>query len=211
MAVTGLIMIGYLLVHMYGNLKVFLGPEAFNHYAHWLKADIGYPLMPHGWFLWIFRVVMLAAIVAHIASAWVLTNRAHGARTTKYANDRRVQQSYSSRTMRWGGVIIAAALVFHLLQFTTQTVQTGFAAGADPYTMVIASFRQWWVVLVYVIFIAAVTLHVRHGVWSALTTLGANTSPSSRRFLDGLSWVIAIVLLVGFLIMPLAVLVGWVN
>ncbi len=69
MAITGLIMVGFLLMHMYGNLKVFLGADAFNHYAHWLKGDILYPLVPSGWFIWIFRLVMLAAIVAHMWSA----------------------------------------------------------------------------------------------------------------------------------------------
>ena len=211
MAITGLIMIGFLLVHMYGNLKVFLGAEEFDHYAHWLKGEILYPLMPQGWFIWIFRFVMLAAIVAHMYSAWVLTARAHAARSSKYANTRRIQQTYAARTMRWGGVLIAGFLVFHLLQFTAQVVTTGFSTGAGAYEMVIGSFSMWWLVLAYAVWVAAVCLHVRHGVWSSLATLGANTSPAARRFLDGLAWVIAIVLFVGFMIMPLAVLFGWVN
>ena len=211
MAITGLIMIGFLLMHMYGNLKAFLGAEAFDHYAHWLKTDILYPLVPQGWFIWIFRVVMLAAIVAHMYAAAVLTGRAHASRSTKYVVTKRIQQSYASRTMRWGGVLIAGFLVFHLLQFTAQVVTTGFQAGASPYAMLIGSFSQWWLVLAYAIWVAAVCLHVRHGVWSSLATLGANTSRASRGFLDALAWVIAIVLFVGFMIMPLAVLFGWIN
>ena len=81
MALTGLIMVAFLLVHMYGNLKAFQGEEAFNHYAEWLKNDVLYPLMPHGTFIWVFRAVMLAAIVAHMYAAWVLTQRAHSARS----------------------------------------------------------------------------------------------------------------------------------
>ncbi len=211
MAITGLIMVGFLLMHMYGNLKVFLGADAFDHYAHWLKGDILYPLVPSGWFIWIFRAVMLVAIVAHIWSAAVLTGRAHAARSTKYAVTKRLSQTYAARTMRWGGVILAGFLVFHLLQFTAQVVTPGFSAGAEPYAMVIASFTQWWVTLAYLVWVAIVCLHVRHGVWSALTTLGANTSEKARSFLNGLAWVIAIVLFVGFMIMPLAVQFGWVK
>ena len=211
MAVTGLVMVGFLLMHMYGNLKVFLGADAFNHYAEWLKNDVLYPLMPHGTFIWVFRLVMLVAIVAHMYSAWVLTQRAHAARSTKYVNDKRIQQTYAARTMRWGGVLIALVLVFHLLQFTVQAVTTGFSAGADPYTMVISSFRLWWMVVLYAIWVAAVCMHVRHGVWSSLTTLGANTSPKARGVLNALAWIIAVLLFVGFMVMPLAVLFGMVN
>ncbi len=211
MALTGLVMVGFLLMHMYGNLKVFLGAEAFDHYAHWLKGDILYPLVPQGWFIWIFRAVMAFAIVAHMYAAWTLTQRAHAARSTKYVTTKRHQQTYAARTMRWGGVLLAGFLVFHLLQFTAQLVTTGFQAGASPYAMVIASFEQWWVVLAYALWVFVVCLHVRHGVWSALATLGANTSPAARAFLNGLAWVIAVLLFVGFMIMPLAVLVGWVN
>ena len=211
MAITGLIMVGFLLMHMYGNLKVFLGADAFNHYAHWLKGDILYPLVPSGTFIWIFRVFLLVAIVAHIWSAAVLTGRAHSARSSKYAVTKRLSQTYAARTMRWGGVILAGFLVFHLLQFTAQVVTTGFRAGSEPYDMVIASFSQWWVTLAYAVWVAIVCLHVRHVVWSALTTLGANTSAKARSFLNGLAWVIAIVLFVGFMIMPLAVQFGWVK
>lgn len=208
MALTGLIMVGFLLVHMYGNLKAFQGAEAFDHYAEWLKNDILYPLLPHGWFIWIFRAVMLAAIVAHMYAAWVLTSRAHAARSSKYVTSQRLAQTYSARTMRWGGVLIAGFLVFHLLQFTAQVVTTGFSPGAGAYEMVVSSFTQWWLVLAYAIWTLAVCMHVRHGVWSALATLGANTSPRARAFLNGLAWVIAVLLFVGFMIMPLGVLFG---
>ncbi|MFV0451387.1 MAG: succinate dehydrogenase cytochrome b subunit [Propioniciclava sp.] len=211
MAITGLIMVMFLLVHMFGNLKVFLGPEEFDHYAHWLKFEVLYPFMPEGWFIWIFRVVMLAAIVIHVYCAATLWRRALDASSSKYVTTNRLAQTYAARTMRWGGVILLFGLIFHLLQFTTQTVTTGFEAGTEPYAMVIASFSQWWLVLAYALWIIAVTMHVRHGVWSALATLGANTSPMARAFLNGLAWVIAVLLFVGFMCMPMAVLLGWVN
>ena len=205
MAITGLIMVGFLLMHMYGNLKVFLGADAFNHYAHWLKGDILYPLVPSGTFIWIFRVFLLVAIVAHIWSAAVLTGRAHSARSSKYAVTKRLSQTYSARTMRWGGVIIAAFVVFHLIQFTIIPGSFG-GSGDEPHSMVVASFTQWWMVALYAVCMVLICMHIRHGVWSAFTTLGANTSAQARKNLNLLAIVVAVVLYVGFMIMPLAVL-----
>ena len=218
MAVTGLIMIGFLLMHMYGNLKMFMGPEAFNHYAHWLKFDphaeggsadvILYPLIPNGWFIWIFRFVLLAAIVLHIYSAATLWRRAKVANPSAYQAKKALAQTYSARTMRWGGIILAGFLVFHLLQFTALVLRTGFEADAAPYDAVVASFSQWWVVIAYALWLVAVCMHVRHGFWSAFTTLGANTSPKARAVLNGCAWAVAILLYLGFMIMPVAVLFG---
>ena len=218
MALTGLIMIGFLLMHMYGNLKMFMGPEAFNHYAHWLKFDphaeggsadvILYPLIPNGWFIWIFRFVLLAAIVLHIYSAATLWRRAKIANPSAYAAKKALSQTYSARTMRWGGIILAGFLVFHLLQFTALVLRTGFEADAAPYDAVVASFSQWWVVIAYALWLVAVCMHVRHGFWSAFTTLGANTSPKARAVLNGCAWIVAILLYLGFMIMPLAVAFG---
>lgn len=225
MAVTGLILIGFLLVHMWGNLKMFIGPEAYNHYAAWLKGDaaelkalgggiadggLGYPLIPEGWFIWIFRAFMLAAIGLHIWSAYVLTLRARSAHLS-YVKSVRKAQTYSARTMRWGGVILGLFLVFHLLQFTSRTIPTGFAVDATPYASVVASFQQWWLVLLYGLWVAVVCMHVRHGFWSAFTTLGANTSVNARKVLNGLAYTVAIALYVGFMIMPVAVLAGMVK
>ena len=211
MAVTGLMMVGYLLVHSFGNLKVFFGAETFNHYAEWLKQDFGYPLIPHGWFIWAFRALMLAAIVLHIWSAAKLTQRAHAARGSKYANVKRHEQTYAARTMRWGGVIVAAGLLFHLLQFTTQTITTGFQRGSDPYSMFVASFSLWWITLGYLIWVTAVAMHLRHGVWSSLTTLGANTSKRSRANRNIVAWIVAVGWWAMAMVSPLAVFFGWVG
>ncbi len=211
MAVTGLILVGFLLMHMYGNLKMFLGAESFDHYAHWLKGEILYPLVPEGSFIWIFRAFLLFCIVAHAWSAWKLTARAHAARGSRYQHTTRLQQTYSARTMRWGGVILGGFLVFHLLQFTARLVTPGFTADAGPYDMVIGSFRLWWVVLAYALWMVTVCMHVRHGVWSALTTLGANTSAHARGVLNAIAWIIAVLLYVGFMVMPVAVFFGWIN
>ncbi len=211
MAITGLIMVGFLLMHMYGNLKMFLGPEAFNHYAEWLKGDILYPIMPKGWFIWLFRLVMVAAIVLHIYSAVTLWRRAKIANPDTYEAKRKLAQTYSARTMRWGGIIVATGLIYHLLQFTVRATLVTSSATATPYDMVIAEFGNWWLVVGYAIWMVAVCMHIRHGFWSAFTTLGANTSLKAQRVLNGCAWVIAILLYIGFMIMPVAVLTGVLN
>ncbi|MET0694486.1 MAG: succinate dehydrogenase, partial [Propionibacteriaceae bacterium] len=131
MAVSGLIMIGYLLAHMYGNLKVFAGQASFDGYAHHLRT-LGEPILPHTGLLWIIRVVLLAAIIAHFYAALTLWSRARKARggskryqTTK--NKRGVQRSYASFTLRWGGVVILLFVIFHLLHFTWNTIHPGGA------------------------------------------------------------------------------------
>lgn len=208
MAVTGLVLIGFLLMHMYGNLKMFLGEHSFDYYAEWLKGDILYPLIPHGWFIWLFRGFMLLAIVLHMYSAITLWARAKAANPLAYAAKKQLAQTYSARTMRWGGVILAGFLVFHLLQFTVMATLVSGTAERTPYKMVIAEFSVWWLTLAYALWLVAVCMHVRHGVWSAFTTLGANTSPKARAVLNGCAWVVAILLYIGFMIMPVAVLTG---
>jgi len=213
MAITGLLLIAFLLMHMVGNLKMFLGPESFNHYAEWLKGEIFYPIFPAGSFIWLFRAVLVAAIVAHMYSAWVLTVRDRAARGSNYVVTKRRAQTYSARTMRWGGVILAGFLVFHLLQFTTRTVQTGFTAADDPYSMFVKSFSgpMAFMVILYALWLVAVCMHVRHAVWSSLTTLGLNTSERARGVLNSLAWIVAVLLFVGFIAAPLAVMFGWIK
>ncbi|MEA4944295.1 MAG: succinate dehydrogenase cytochrome b subunit [Propionicimonas sp.] len=208
MAITGLIMIGFLLMHMYGNLKAFLGAEAFDHYAEWLKGDILYPLLPSGWFIWIFRFVMVAAIVLHIYSAATLWRRAKSANPVTYEAKKALSRTYSARTMRWGGIILLTGLIFHLLQFTVKATLVSAPYESTPYNMVVLEFQNWWLVLGYAIWMVAVCMHIRHGFWSAFTTLGANTSPKARVVLNGCAWVVAILLYIGFMMMPVAVLTG---
>jgi succinate dehydrogenase / fumarate reductase cytochrome b subunit len=211
MAVTGLIMIGFLLVHMYGNLKMFLGAEAFDHYAEWLKGDILYPLIPSGWFIWLFRGFMLAAIAGHIYSAATLWKRANLANPSAYQAKKSLARTYSAQTMRWGGVILLGLLIFHLAQFTVKSALINGPATATPYDMVIAEFSIWWMVALYGLWLVTVCMHVRHGLWSAFATLGANTSAKARAILNGCAWAIALLLYIGFMIMPVAVLFGWIS
>jgi succinate dehydrogenase / fumarate reductase cytochrome b subunit len=216
MAVTGLILIGFLLMHMYGNLKMFLGAEEYNHYAEWLKGlstdgGILFPLMPPGWFIWVFRFVLLAAVVLHIYSAASLWKRALKANPSTYQAKRDLARTYSARTMRWGGIILAVGLVFHLLQFTAKLTLVNAPGDLNPYQTVISEFGVWWLVLGYAVWLLAVCMHVRHGFWSAFATLGANTSARARVVLNGCAWVIALILYIGFIIMPVSVLFGWIH
>src|SRR6185436_6166433 len=120
MALTGAVLLLYLVVHMVGNLKIFFGEEALNTYAHWLRL-IGEPALPGEGMLWIVRTVLLVSVVAHIVAATILARRARAARPVRYAHRRPVTTSYASRTMRWGGVIIALFVVYHILDLTTGT------------------------------------------------------------------------------------------
>ena len=214
MAVSGLIVILYLLAHMYGNLKIFAGPAAFNGYAHHLRT-IGEPILPHKGLLWIIRVVLLAAVAGHFYAALTLWARARHARggTKRYQttkNKRGIQRSYASFTLRWGGVVILLFLVFHLLNFTWGTIHPG-GASDSPYQRVVNGFGVWWVVLAYTVAMLAVGLHLRHGFSSALATLGATSSAVVRRRLRLLAYVVSIVITVGFLLPPYSILLGLVK
>jgi succinate dehydrogenase / fumarate reductase cytochrome b subunit len=213
MAITGLVLIGFLLMHMFGNLKVFVGPEAYDYYAEWLKQDILYPIVPHGWFIWIFRGVLVLALVLHVYCAlkvWQASIRGRGVHDNKkYTRVRRPQQTFAAKLMRWGGLTMLLLLILHLLMFTTKSVTFGnFEVEATPYEMFTASFEQWYVWVIYLLFVAAVTLHVRHGFYSAFTTLGANVSPRARLVLNGLAYFAAALIFVGFMLPPTAVLIG---
>jgi succinate dehydrogenase / fumarate reductase cytochrome b subunit len=206
MAVTGLILIAFLLFHMYGNLKVFIGEEAFNHYAEWLKTDMLYPIFPKGGFIWCFRLVMLAALVLHMWSAITLWLRAKKANPDSYAVKKRLERTYSSSMMRWGGIILAGFLVFHLYQFTIAPRDP-----ASPYNSVVTDFSQWYFVLFYALWLIAVCMHVRHGFWSAFATLGANTSEESHMVLNALAWIVALLIYIGFILPPVCILFGLIG
>ena len=216
MAVSGLILIGYLLAHMYGNLKVFAGQQSFDDYAHHLRT-LGEPILPHTGLLWIIRIVLLAAVLGHGWAAFKLWARARQARgggnTKRYQSTKGrtgVQRTYASFTLRWGGIVIALFVIFHLLHFTWNTIHPG-GASDSPYQRVVNGFGVWWVVVAYTLAMVAVGFHLRHGTWSAFTTLGANTSAAMRHRLNLLAYVVAGVVTVGFLLPPYAILLGLVN
>ena len=210
MAVTGLALVGFLYAHMIGNLKIFFGAEAFDHYAHWLRT-IAEPLLPHGWFLWIMRFGLVVAVVGHIVAAVILTRRAKKARPVRYVHRPKVQGSYAARTMRWGGVIIVLFVIYHLLDLTTGTLNP-VGDKAHPHANVVADFApdRWYVTLFYTLAIVAVGLHLRHGLFSAARTLGQHTA-QGERLTRGAALALSLVLVVGYLSVPFAVLTGLVD
>ena len=210
MAVTGILLVLFLIAHRLGNLKIFVGPTSFDHYAHWLRT-IGSPVLPDTWYLWIQRSVLGIALVAHIWSATVLARRARAARPVRYAHRPKVQGSYAARTMRWGGVIVLLFVIYHILDLTTGTLNP-VGDRAHPYANVVADFApdRWYVTLFYTLAVVAVGFHLRHGIFSAARTLGQQT-PRGAFYANAVAVVLSIVLVVGFLTVPFAVLTGLVN
>jgi len=203
MAVTGALFVLYVLMHMYGNLKLFGGQAAYEEYAHHLRT-LGEPILPYSGFLWLFRTALIVAVIAHVYSAFYLWSRAQGARTTRYQVKKATSSTLSSRTMRWGGVALLLFIIFHLLQFTTNTIQVN-GIHSSSYVRVVSSFQVWWVVLIYVLAMGALAMHVRHGIWSASQTLGWTSTARSRRRANQLGVVVATVVAVGFLLPPLSI------
>ncbi|MFJ3904961.1 succinate dehydrogenase [Streptomyces sp. NPDC090025] len=208
MAVSGLLMLAYLVAHVAGNLKVFFGPEEFNGYAHWLRV-MGAPVLHHQWGLWIARIVLLAAVVLHAVSAYQLSRRDIRARPVAYAHRRR-RASYATRTMRWGGIIVGLFIVWHVLDLTTGTVHAGGFEDGKPYQNVIDTFSTWYGNVIYIVAMLAVGLHVRHGFWSAAQTLGVG-SARRERALKFLADALAVTLTAGFIAVPVGVMTGVVN
>lgn len=213
MAVTGLFFVFYVLLHMYGNLKVLAGPEAFNGYAEHLRT-FGEPMLPYGGLLWIFRILLIAALIGHVYSMAVLWSRAGKARASRYAV---VKTALTSTTMRWGGVFLFLFIGWHLLHFTivkpvvNADGPDAAALAASPYAMVVASFQLWWMVLIYLLALAALGLHLAHGVFSAQQTLGWTQTAAGHRRAKGIGHLVAAVIAVGFAIPPLAILFGLVK
>ncbi|WP_275415168.1 succinate dehydrogenase cytochrome b subunit [Planotetraspora silvatica] len=209
MAVTGAVLVLFLVAHMLGNLKVFLGADSFNHYAEWLRT-VGSPALPNRTLLTLAEIGLTVAVVLHMWSAVSLARRAAKARPVKYAARVKPQAGgYATRTMRYGGVIILLFVIWHLLDLTFGVVNPK-GGEAMPYDRVVAGFApdRWWVTVFYVVALAMVGLHLRHGLWSALQTLGL---AHRYKALKTASTVISVVLVAGFVVVPLAVMIGVVK
>lgn len=207
MAVTGLVWIGYVTMHMYGNLKVFQGAEHFNEYAEGLRY-IGAPIFGYLHLLTVARVAMVASIVVHVWAALSLYLQARAARPASYSTTKIVQANYPALTMRYGGVLIVLFVLFHLMQLTwgVQGISRDFVSG-DPYHNVVQAFQAWPVVAVYLLALLALGFHLFHGTWSMFQTLGLNSDDWDGT-IRGLAWLVAIVVPVGFAVVPIAVQLG---
>lgn len=204
MAVSGVIVFGFVVIHMMGNLQVFLGPKVLNHYAEFLHSL--------GGVLWLMRAIMLAATVLHILSATQVTLQSWAARPEGYAVRRYRETTYAARTMRWGGPIILLFVIYHLLQLTFGAVHPNGAPfdSANVYNNVVYGFQVPWVSGMYIVAMIAVALHLYHGAWSMLQTMGLN-HPKWNRWRRVFAALFAIAIGVGNTSIPLAVLTGIVK
>jgi succinate dehydrogenase / fumarate reductase cytochrome b subunit len=208
MAVTGIIMIAYLIAHMIGNLHAFQCPKEYNDYALFLRT-FGEPLLPYRTLLTAIEIVLSLSVIGHIWAAVSLWRQAKRARPVGYVTKKANAQTYASRTMRWGGVIILLFLIYHLLDFTAGAVNPGFVEG-DVYRNVVASFSLWYVSLFYILAQVALGFHLYHGLWSLFQSLGWNQPRFNRwrsYFAHAFAWIITI----GNISFPLAVLTGLVR
>jgi succinate dehydrogenase / fumarate reductase, cytochrome b subunit len=208
MAVSGIILVLYLIAHMIGNLKAFAGRESFNHYSEWIRT-IGEPAVPAQTTLWIIRVVLLVAVGAHIWAAVVLWRQAKRARPNGYVTKKPVAQSYASRTMRWGGVIVLAFVIYHILDLTVGAVNPD-GTDSTPYDRLVAGFENPLVVAAYTISLLLLGMHLRHGVWSATQTLG-QSNKRREKTVNLFALAFSVVLIGGFLLVPFSVLFGLID
>ncbi len=200
-AVTGLILYGFVAVHMAGNLQMFLGPEAYNGYAEKLKSI---PAL-----LWGARFTLLGAVVAHAAASLSLVSDSAGARRTPYRVRRYATTSSAALTMRYGGPALALFVLFHIAHFTFPGVAMGAYehSHADVYRNVVNGFSVWWVTLIYVAAQVFLGLHLYHGSWSMLQTLGLS-HPRYEELKRALPQALGLAVATGNIVMPLSVLAG---
>lgn len=203
MAVTGAIMFAFVIGHMAGNLQIFEGPAKLNAYGHFLHSI--------GELLWPVRIVLLVSVALHVTATVQLALRKKAARPVGYSRKEAIASSYASRTMYWSGPIVLAFIIFHLLQFTAGYIhpESQFIEG-DVYHNVVAGFQVWWVSVWYIFSVSLLGLHLRHGFWSMFQSLGLH-HPKHTPVLKSLAALIAIVIVLGYISIPISVLLGFVK
>ena len=203
MAVTGVILFGFVVGHLAGNLQVFESPEKLNHYAAFLKSV---PAL-----LWGTRITLLVAVCLHIWSSFELWLLQREARPIQYMKKVNVHSTYASRTMKWSGPIILAFVIWHLAQFTFGAVHPGAPfSETNVYNNVVLGFRVWPVSLFYIIAMTMLCYHLYHGLWSMFQSLGFS-HPVYTPWLQLLAKIVAILIAVGFISIPVAVLAGFIK
>jgi succinate dehydrogenase / fumarate reductase, cytochrome b subunit len=203
MGLSGAVLFAFVIGHMAGNLQFFEGPEKLNAYSHFLH---GVPEI-----LWLVRLGLLAAVALHIWAAIGLTARKLDARPIGYGKKQNVASTYASRTMYWSGPILLAFIIYHLLHLTVGIVHPGsdFQEG-DVYHNLVAGFSVWYVSAWYIFSMILLGLHIRHGAWSMFQSLGLN-HPRHTPVLKRAAAFFAIVIVAGFISIPLSVLLGLVK
>ncbi len=206
MALTGVILVGFVLGHMIGNLKAFQGAEKIDAYGEFLR-EMGSPIFGHGQVLWLVRIVLIVAFIVHVIAALQLTRVGQKARREKYAKSLEYEAStYASRTMRYGGVFLLVFVVYHLLHMTTGTMHPDFQIGGIYHNLQVA-FGSVVVAGFYLVAMAALGFHLFHGVWSGFQTLGLN-HPRYNRYRRPLAVGVAVVIALGFVAIPISFLAG---
>ncbi len=199
MAVTGMILFGFVLVHMAGNLQVFLGREKFDAYGRLLRVE---PAL-----LWTARLVLLVSVILHIVASIQLTALNQKSRPVEYQKRTAIDSSYASRTMMWSGPILAAFIVYHILHFTLGTVHPDFHEG-QVYDNVIVGFRVIPVSIAYIVAMVLLGMHLNHGLWSMFQSIGVSNprySAALRRFAN----IFSVLIVLGFISIPIAVMAGY--
>jgi succinate dehydrogenase / fumarate reductase cytochrome b subunit len=211
MAVTGAALILFVIMHMVGNLKIFSGAEEINAYSRFLR-EVGWPELGYGQLLWLVRSVLFVCVILHITAAIQLTLMNREARPVGYESRKNVETSWGALTMRWGGVLLAIFIVFHLFHFTGGMV--GFQPGQFEHLMVyqnvVAGFSNIPIALFYILAMVALCFHLDHGIWSMLQTMGW-VNLDNTKSLRMISRLIAVVIFVGFVSVPISVLAGWLR
>jgi len=202
MALTGVVLFGFVVAHMIGNLQVYMGPEALNAYAVLLRA------LGHGAALWVARAVLLVSVVLHIWSAWRLTQMNNAARAVGYREKVYREATYASRTMRWSGILLLLFIVYHLMHFTfgVRAVHPRFVHG-DVYHNFVTGFQNPLVSGFYILAMLALGLHLYHGAWSFMQTLGLS-HPKYNHLWHAFASFITLVVVAGNISFPVAVLAG---
>jgi succinate dehydrogenase / fumarate reductase cytochrome b subunit len=201
MAVTGAILFGFVIVHMLGNLQVYLGPEKINSYGALLHSNPG--------ILWIARGVLLLAVALHIVSAlqlWALNRKA---RPASYVRKKSVRSSYASRTMMWSGPILFFFIVYHLLHFTGGQAHPQFREG-DVYHNLVAGFQQTPAALAYIAAMIMLANHLYHGAWSMFQSLGVS-HPRYTPILKRFAAISAIAIAAGNISIPVSIMTGLIK
>lgn len=215
MSVTGLLFVVFLLMHMFGNLKLLIpnvGLQEFDEYSHFLRTFL-YPMLPYRFFLTLFEILLVVALLIHMEAAIRLTFRDYDARMGmgRYLKQRYLAGSFAARTMIWSGVLIFLGVIYHILQFTTQTVTVGYDGTAEPHMRVILGFQELWMVLLYGFWVLLVSLHIYHGFYSAFCTLGARVGAFSAKVIKACSVIVCLLVFFGFMASPLAIYFGLVT
>ncbi|MFV0318112.1 MAG: succinate dehydrogenase cytochrome b subunit [Microthrixaceae bacterium] len=209
MALSGIALIGFVLAHAFGNLKVYFGAEDFDYYAESLRTLL-YPFMPETWVLWAMRIGLIVAFAAHIGSAVALTRMNKMARPTRYQSPRHyIAANFASRSMRWTGIIVALFLLWHLADLTWGWVNPDFVRG-DVYDNLVASLDRLPVAIFYILANIALGIHLFHGSWSMFQSMGIN-SPRYNAIRRWVAGAIAVSITLVNVSIPLAVTVGIVG